>query len=469
MTECTISPPCHIPSSPKSTTCSAPSSGASSRGDHAPRPEWEEAGFVPRECAARDGRARLPRPAPSGRYGGSGMDALALGGARRGARPLHLRRLRHHRARPHRHGEPAPGALRHQAQLDTLPAKIIAGETITAVARHRARRRLRRRRHPHPRACATATTSCSTAPRCSSPTACMATSISSRPRPIPPAKGSRGITMFIVEKGTPGFRVGRALDKTGWLSLRHRRAGVRGLPRAGREPARRGEPRLLRDHAQLPERAAGDGRHGDGRGREAHRAHPRLRQDQRTAFGGTLWDKQAIRQRLSRWRPRSRPARQLVHHAAWLDAQGSDCVREVSMVKALCRRAGQRGDVRLRAVPRRRGLHARQRHRAHGARRPRPGDRRRRHGGDAGGSGQAVRPGLVRLKAGKHGAGAMTETEPRYWDDYEVGRKYPLGSTTFTEQEIIDFARQFDPQGSTSTSRPRGTRCSAASSPRAGM
>ena len=37
-------------------------------------------------------------------------------------------------------------------------------------------------------------------------------------------------------------------------------------------------------------------------------------------------------------------------------------------------------------------------------------------------------------------------TEPRYWDDYEVGQKYPLGSATFTEQEIVDFARQFDPQ-----------------------
>jgi acyl dehydratase len=41
----------------------------------------------------------------------------------------------------------------------------------------------------------------------------------------------------------------------------------------------------------------------------------------------------------------------------------------------------------------------------------------------------------------------MTETEPRYWEDYEVGRKYPLGSTSFTEQEIVDFALQYDPQG----------------------
>lgn len=35
---------------------------------------------------------------------------------------------------------------------------------------------------------------------------------------------------------------------------------------------------------------------------------------------------------------------------------------------------------------------------------------------------------------------------PRYWDDYEVGRKYPLGSTNFTEQEIVDFGRLYDPQ-----------------------
>lgn len=38
------------------------------------------------------------------------------------------------------------------------------------------------------------------------------------------------------------------------------------------------------------------------------------------------------------------------------------------------------------------------------------------------------------------------QKEPRYWDDYEVGQKYPLGSVSFTEQEIVEFARQFDPQ-----------------------
>lgn len=37
-------------------------------------------------------------------------------------------------------------------------------------------------------------------------------------------------------------------------------------------------------------------------------------------------------------------------------------------------------------------------------------------------------------------------SEPRYWDDYEVGKKFPLGSTSFTEKEIVDFAKLYDPQ-----------------------
>ena len=34
----------------------------------------------------------------------------------------------------------------------------------------------------------------------------------------PGARPSQSISMFLVEKGTPGFRVGRALDKHGWRS-----------------------------------------------------------------------------------------------------------------------------------------------------------------------------------------------------------------------------------------------------------
>ena len=40
----------------------------------------------------------------------------------------------------------------------------------------------------------------------------------------------------------------------------------------------------------------------------------------------------------------------------------------------------------------------------------------------------------------------MQSKPPRYWDDYEVGTTYPLGSTTFTADEIVTFGREFDPQ-----------------------
>jgi len=57
---------------------------------------------------------------------------------------------------------------------------------------------------------------------------------------------------------------------------------------------------------------------------------------ERQAFGAPLWNKQTIRQRLAMLSARVAAGRQLVYHAAWLDAQGLNCVKEVSMVKALC-------------------------------------------------------------------------------------------------------------------------------------
>jgi acyl-CoA dehydrogenase len=56
----------------------------------------------------------------------------------------------------------------------------------------------------------------------------------------------------------------------------------------------------------------------------------------RKAFGGTLYEKQVVRQRLAMLAARVEAGRQLVYHAAWLGAKGVDCTREVSMVKAYC-------------------------------------------------------------------------------------------------------------------------------------
>jgi len=154
-------------------------------------------------------------------------------------------------------------------------------------------------------------------------------------RTDPDAKGSRGITMFIVEKGTPGFSVGRALDKMGWRCS--------------------DTAELIFDNCRVPEENV------LGEVNKGFYAIMRNFQNERTvigamamaeaqtaidltleyvkgrkAFGQTLWDKQAVRQRLSQRQAEVEAGRQLVYHAAWLDAQGVDCVKEVSMVKAYC-------------------------------------------------------------------------------------------------------------------------------------
>ena len=146
--------------------------------------------------------------------------------------------------------------------------------------------------------------------------------------------GKRDMSMFIVEKGTPGFTVGRALKKTGWLSS--------------------DTAELIFDNVRIP---AGNllGEEGKGfysvmknfqterialgamavghctRALEVTLDYVRQRQ----AFGGTLWDQQTIRQRISMLDAKTRAARQFMYHCAWAVTQKRDIVQEVSMLKAL--------------------------------------------------------------------------------------------------------------------------------------
>ena len=148
-------------------------------------------------------------------------------------------------------------------------------------------------------------------------------------------KGTRGISIFAVEKGTPGFSVGRALKKQGWLSsdtaelifedVRVPAANLMGAENRGFYSIMRN---FQNERLVLGAQCVGE-----------CQAAISLTLDwvtQRKAFGAPLWEKQAIRQRLAMLSARVEAARQLVYHSSWLDAQGRDCVKEVSMVKALC-------------------------------------------------------------------------------------------------------------------------------------
>jgi acyl-CoA dehydrogenase len=150
----------------------------------------------------------------------------------------------------------------------------------------------------------------------------------------PDAKGSRGISMFIVEKGTPGFRVGRALDKMGWRSsdtaeLVFEDCRVPGENLLGEQNA--GFYAVMKNFQRERIAAAA---------MAVGNALTSLRLTieyvkGRKAFGGVLYDKQVIRQRLAMLEARTHAARQFMYHCGWLSAQGRDCVREVSMLKAL--------------------------------------------------------------------------------------------------------------------------------------
>jgi acyl-CoA dehydrogenase len=148
-------------------------------------------------------------------------------------------------------------------------------------------------------------------------------------------KGTRGISMFIVEKGTPGFSVSRALKKHGWLSsdtaelvfdnCRIPAANILGEENKGFYAVMRN---FQNERIVLGAQAMGEAQTAIALTLDYVRT--------RKAFGATLWDKQAIRQRISMLAAKVEAARQLLYKAAWLDAQGREIVKDVSMVKALC-------------------------------------------------------------------------------------------------------------------------------------
>ncbi|KZY56829.1 acyl-CoA dehydrogenase [Erythrobacter sp. HI0063] len=151
-------------------------------------------------------------------------------------------------------------------------------------------------------------------------------------RTDPDAKPSRGISLFIVEKDTPGFDVGTKFEKHGWRS------------------SDTGE--LFFDNVKLPADAL-IGEEGKGfyyiagtfqnerlvaaamsvgqctRAIELTTAYVR----DRAAFGAPLWDKQVVRNQLARMATKTAAARAMTYECARMMEAGEDAVREVSMLK----------------------------------------------------------------------------------------------------------------------------------------
>lgn len=152
-------------------------------------------------------------------------------------------------------------------------------------------------------------------------------------RTDPEAKGSRGISLFIVEKDNPGLKITRQFDKHGWRSS--------------------DTAELFFDDLRLPADAL-LGEEGKGfyyimgtfqnerlvvgalvsgtcaRAIELTVDYVRQRQ----AFGKSLWDQQVVRNKLAWMASKAAAVRALTYQCALMIEQGKDTVREVSMLKA---------------------------------------------------------------------------------------------------------------------------------------
>jgi acyl-CoA dehydrogenase len=146
---------------------------------------------------------------------------------------------------------------------------------------------------------------------------------------------SRGVTMFLVEKGTPGFRVGRELDKHGWRSSDTAELIFEGC-RVPAESILGGEGQgfyAIMRNFQNERLVLGAMAMGEA---QAALALTLAWVRNRRAFGRPLWDNQTVRHRLAMLAAKVEAGRQLVYATASRTAAGEDCTKEVSMVKAYC-------------------------------------------------------------------------------------------------------------------------------------
>ena len=143
-----------------------------------------------------------------------------------------------------------------------------------------------------------------------------------------------GMSMFIVEKGTPGFTVGRALKKSGWLSSDTAELvldNVR-IPAAnllGEE--NKGFYAVMKNFQT--ERIA-LGAMAIGHCTQALKMTLDFVRE-RQAFGAPLFEKQTIRQRLAMLDAKVHAARAFMYECAWRVTQKHDVTQQVSMLKAL--------------------------------------------------------------------------------------------------------------------------------------
>ncbi len=146
------------------------------------------------------------------------------------------------------------------------------------------------------------------------------------------ARRHDGISMFLVERGRPGFTVSRTLDKMGMRASDTAELSFHDCP----VPAQnllgiegRGFQQLAMGLQRERIMAAVLALSGAQQALDDTVSYLH----QRTAFGEPLANRQVLRHRVADMATEIEAARQLVYRAAALYAEGAECAREVSMAK----------------------------------------------------------------------------------------------------------------------------------------
>jgi acyl-CoA dehydrogenase len=165
--------------------------------------------------------------------------------------------------------------------------------------------------------------------------------IAARTGPGTAERRHEGISMFLVERGWPGFTVSRKLDKMGMRASDTAELSFHECP----VPAEnllgiegRGFQQLSAGLQRERIMAAVLALSGAAQALEDTVAYIR----ERHAFDGPLSQKQALRHRVADMATDIEAARQLLYHAVGLYNGGQDCVTEVSMAKLFCTEVANR-------------------------------------------------------------------------------------------------------------------------------
>jgi hypothetical protein len=155
------------------------------------------------------------------------------------------------------------------------------------------------------------------------------------------AAGKKGISAFLVPTATPGYTVARLEDKMGQhasdtAQIRFENCRIPAANRLGEEG--QGLKIAL---SGLEGGRIGIASQAVGMARAAFEAALRYSHE-RTSFGQTIFNHQAVQFKLSDMATQIEAARQLIHHAAALKDAGRPCLKEAAMAKLFASEMAER-------------------------------------------------------------------------------------------------------------------------------